>query len=75
MAQTVQAIYEQGHLRLLEPVSLEEGRRITISIITERDRIPGDESDEEALMAELAAAFEGQPPLSETIIEERRGGR
>jgi predicted DNA-binding antitoxin AbrB/MazE fold protein len=33
-----------------------------------------EEIDEEALMDEIAAAFEGLPPLSETIIAERREG-
>lgn len=32
MVRDVQAIYEHGSLRLLEPVSLQEGERVTVSI-------------------------------------------
>jgi len=33
-----------------------------------------DDFDEEAVAREIEEAFRGQPPLSETIIEERREG-
>jgi predicted DNA-binding antitoxin AbrB/MazE fold protein len=33
-----------------------------------------DEIDEDALAREIEEAFRGQPPLSETIIQERREG-
>jgi predicted DNA-binding antitoxin AbrB/MazE fold protein len=90
MGQTVRAVYERGYLRLLEKVALAEGQEVHISILSNRDLIRQalgdlvvkypDESDdvedfdEEALLAEVAAAFEGLPPLSETIIAERREG-
>jgi predicted DNA-binding antitoxin AbrB/MazE fold protein len=90
MAQRVRAIYEQGRLRPLESVALAEGEEVSISILSHRDLVlealgdlvtkypeePGsdDDIDEEALLAEVAAAFEGLPPLSETIIAERREG-
>jgi hypothetical protein len=34
----------------------------------------GEDIDEAILMREIEAAFTGQPPLSETIIQERREG-
>jgi predicted DNA-binding antitoxin AbrB/MazE fold protein len=33
-----------------------------------------DDIDEEAIMREIEEAFRGQPPLSDSIIEERREG-
>jgi predicted DNA-binding antitoxin AbrB/MazE fold protein len=88
MSQSVRAIYNQGSLRLLEPVDLAEGQEIRVVILSERERIraalgdllvqypevPDDDFDEEALAREIEEAFRGQPPLSETIIEERREG-
>lgn len=89
MAQVVRAIYEHGTLKLLDPVELEEGEQIAITIESERERvlnalaeiithvpdpIADEELDEEAILRELDEAFRGQPPLSETIIQERREG-
>ena len=90
MRQTVRAVYERGQLRLLDKVALTEGQEVNVSILTDRDPtrsargdrvVKGldklgddDDLDEEALLAEVAAAFEGLPPLSETIIAERREG-
>jgi hypothetical protein len=34
----------------------------------------GEQVDEEALAREIEEGFQGQPPLSDTIIEERRNG-
>jgi predicted DNA-binding antitoxin AbrB/MazE fold protein len=34
MGQDISAIYENGHLRLLEPVDLAEGERVTVKILT-----------------------------------------
>lgn len=86
--QPIRAIYRAGNLRLLEPVKLREGEEVSLVILSEEDRaraaladllvdpetIPLVEGDEEELMRSIAKAFEGQPPLSETIIEERRSG-
>jgi predicted DNA-binding antitoxin AbrB/MazE fold protein len=85
---SVRAIYEHGHLRLLDPVDLQEGQEIHVMIMSERERIRAalgdllvetpittdEDFDEEQLMKEIEEAFRGQPPLSETIIEERREG-
>jgi len=89
MAQTVRAVYERGQLRLLDGVTLAEGQQVQVSILSERElslaalgdlvvtppkEAEDDDFDEEALLAEVIAAFEGLPPLSETLIAERREG-
>jgi predicted DNA-binding antitoxin AbrB/MazE fold protein len=89
MVTAIRAIYENGHLRLLDPVNLSEGEEVQLTILTEVDRVraalgdllmevsaPEDDEDidEEALMRELDEAFRGQPPISEDIIKERREG-
>ena len=86
MSHPIRAIYNDGQLRLLEPVDLSEGQEIQLLILSEDERIraalgdllveiaePADapEIDEDALYREIEAAFRGQPPLSYTIIEER----
>jgi predicted DNA-binding antitoxin AbrB/MazE fold protein len=62
MTQVVQAIYEHGTLRLVEPVDLEEGVQVevTISIETpEPDRLPSE------ILAEIAALpMEGNGDIS-----------
>ena len=46
MTTTVEAIYEQGVLRLLQPLSLADGTRVEIIVITQEltaeDRTPAD---------------------------------
>jgi predicted DNA-binding antitoxin AbrB/MazE fold protein len=90
VAQPVRAIYEQGRLRLLDPVDLAEGQEIQLMIISERERARAalgdilvhydpdaelDEPiDEAALLAEIHADTKGKPAISDAIIEERRGG-
>ena len=88
MSQSVRAVYSDGQLRLLDPVELSEGQEIQLVILSARDTMraaladllvqfpetPADDVDEEALMREIREAFRGQPPLSDTIIEERREG-
>jgi predicted DNA-binding antitoxin AbrB/MazE fold protein len=88
MVYTIRAVYEQGKLRLLDPVELIEGQQIQIAIRQEQEMVRAalgdllvqptsplqDKLDEEALMRQLDKAFAGQKPLSETIIEERREG-
>ncbi len=84
----IRAIYEKGHLRLLDPVNLTEGQEINVVILTERERAVaalGDlvappphvsdvEIDEETLLKEIDAAYRGNPPVSDAIIEDRREG-
>ncbi len=88
MAQTVRAVYEQGWLRLLDPVNLSEGEAIHVVLLSERERAraalddllvqyepePGEDVDEVKLLAEIDAAMQGKPPLSDAIIAERREG-
>jgi predicted DNA-binding antitoxin AbrB/MazE fold protein len=88
MSISIRAVFENGKLRPLEPVDLAEGQEIQVTILTDRERAiaalgdslvkfpPGDDVDidEEALQREIDEGFRGQPPLSETIIEERREG-
>ena len=87
-AQPIAAIYQQGYLRLLTPVDLAEGQEVAVLIVSAEDRVvtalgdllaprpatPGPDLDEAALAAEIERAFLGQPPLSETLIAERRTG-
>jgi predicted DNA-binding antitoxin AbrB/MazE fold protein len=88
MSQPIRAVYSEGQLRLLDPVDLSEGQEIQLTILSDEDRVraalsdllveiadPSDEDiDEDALAREIEAGFQGQPPLSDTIIEERREG-
>ena len=88
MSQPIRAVYKGGQLRLLDPVHLMEGQEIRVLILSEEERVraalgdlvvpfstPAEEDvDEEALAREVETGFRGQPPLSETILEERRAG-
>jgi predicted DNA-binding antitoxin AbrB/MazE fold protein len=88
MSQPIRAVYKGGQLWLLDPVHLREGQEIRVLILSEEDRVraalgdlvvpssaPTEEDvDEEALVREVEEGFRGQPPLSETILEERREG-
>lgn len=88
MSQPLRAIYKNGQLRLLDPVNLAEGEEVHLMILSDEERaraalsdllvnIPDttdDALDEDALAHEIEADFRGQPPLSETIMEERREG-
>jgi predicted DNA-binding antitoxin AbrB/MazE fold protein len=88
MTQAVRAIYEQGRLRLLDPVNLVEGQPVELMILSERERArialgdllvkyapePQDDIDEEALLAEIDAATRGNPAVSDAILDERREG-
>ena len=88
MAQEVRAVYEQGWLRLLDPVNLIEGQEVHVMLLSERERAraalddllvqyelePIKNVDEAKLLAEIDAAMQGKPPISDAIIEERREG-
>jgi predicted DNA-binding antitoxin AbrB/MazE fold protein len=88
MAQAVRAVYERGWLRLLDQVNFIEGQEIHILLVSERERAqavlddllvqyeaePVEEIDETKLLAEIDAAMQGQPPISDAIIEKRREG-
>src|SRR3989442_15999333 len=78
MAQAVRAVYEQGWLRLLDPVNLIEGQEVHVMLVSERERArdvldeilvqyepePVEEIDEIKLLAEIDAAMQGKPPIS-----------
>jgi predicted DNA-binding antitoxin AbrB/MazE fold protein len=88
MSQAIHAIYENGSLRLLEPVNLTEGEHIQVMIISEREQARAalanmtvkfepqvnDDLDETALQAEIDAELQGKTSVSDAIIEERRQG-
>jgi predicted DNA-binding antitoxin AbrB/MazE fold protein len=90
VAHPVRAVYEHGHLRLLDPVDLIEGQEIQLMIVSDRERartalaeilIQNDSGaeldetiDEAALLAEIDGDTMGKPAISDAIIEERREG-
>jgi len=88
MAQAVRAIYEDGRLRMLDPVALIEGEQVQVTILSDRERTRAalgdllvdsepdrdDSVDEAALQAEIDAALQGQVSVSDVIIQERRAG-
>lgn len=84
MIDSIEAVYEGGHLRLLEPVKLTQGQRVKIMIVPEDELvraalgdlvapIGADEGDEqlEGLVDEIEHGFTGVRSLSDIIIEER----
>lgn len=86
MALVVRAVYEDGVLRPLDPVDLVEGQQITVTIEQDERAIlkailgdmvqwsnPDDDSDAwvEDMAEEIDRAFQGDPPLSQYIIEDR----
>jgi predicted DNA-binding antitoxin AbrB/MazE fold protein len=89
MQNRIRAIYQHGQLRLLEDVDLVDGQEVELVILDQREQVRAALSDllvnqseetaeplnEDALQREIDADFEGQPPLSEAIIEERKSGR
>jgi predicted DNA-binding antitoxin AbrB/MazE fold protein len=83
----IRAVYENGSLRLLDPVTLTPGQQVTVTIepLTEQNvlrTVLGDlvrwadpQQDQDAWTENEAAAidqaFQGLPPLSQIILEER----
>ena len=88
MGQAVRAVYEKGRLRLLDPVNFIEGEEIYVMLLSEREQAqaalddllvqyepePVEDVDEAQLLAEIDAAMQGKPPISDAIIAERREG-
>ena len=89
MTHVIRAVYTQGSLHPLDPVDFVEGEEIQLTVLSARDVVQNalgdllispqmieshDGIDEEALMREVEKAFQGQPPLSQTIIEDRQTG-
>jgi hypothetical protein len=89
MSGPIQAIYEDGKLRPLMPLDLNEGQEVQITILPAGDPLrtalgdlaldytlgdlPG--MDEDALQREIDAAYPDIPPVSQAIIEDRHEGR
>jgi predicted DNA-binding antitoxin AbrB/MazE fold protein len=84
----IRAVYENGHLRPLEPLNLREGEQVNLRVETEPDMAQIREAladmniqwadptndlhawvEEEAEAIDLA--LQGDPPLSQFIIEDR----
>ncbi len=57
MSTTVEAVYEQGVLRLMQPVALAEGERVEVMILTPKPAIEG-ETPADILAAIAALLFE-----------------
>ncbi len=86
----LRAVYEQGRLRLLDPVDLKEGQEVQLMIVSERERAhaalgdilvtvaPNPEVDahvdEAALLVDIDADTYGKPNVSDAIIHERQEG-
>jgi predicted DNA-binding antitoxin AbrB/MazE fold protein len=88
VSQAVRAVYEDGRLRVLDPVDLTEGEQVQLMIIDEQGRTRlalgdllvenkpdiGDAVDEAALQAEIDAALHGEVSVSDAIVQERQDG-
>lgn len=59
MTTTVEAIYEQGTLRLKEPIALAEGTEVQVIVIS-RDSSVGGVNPSDALAAIAAQPLEGE---------------
>ncbi|HWE63867.1 MAG TPA: antitoxin family protein [Chloroflexota bacterium] len=85
MSELIRAVYEHGHLRLLDPVSLAEGEEIRLAIHSDREqvrmalldilapttKVSDDDVDEAALAAMIDEELRGNVSMSDAIIEER----
>ena len=88
MSQAVRAVYEDGRLRVLDPVDLAEGEQVQLMILTDKERARAalgdlvvepepatDEGvDEAVLLAEIDAALQGRVSVSDVIVQERQEG-
>lgn len=88
MAQTIRAIYENGRLRPLEPVDLNEGQEIQLTILSEEERVRAalgdllvprapvdpekEDIDEEALMRQIDEELKDSGVTVSDIIIEER---
>jgi predicted DNA-binding antitoxin AbrB/MazE fold protein len=87
MALKIRAVYQDGEIKLLDPVELQEGQQMTISVepVNEHEKLkaifgdmviwPDTSDDSDAWVEDMAdeidRAFQGDPPLSQYIIEDR----
>jgi len=88
MTEIIRAIYEQGQLRPLDPLTLSDGQEIRLAVLSEREQAqsaladilpPIDveqtpEVDETAMLTTIDAAMRGAPSVSEALLDERREG-
>lgn len=88
MVQEVRAVYEDGRLRLLDPVTLADGEQVQLMILSAQERMraalgdllmesqpeTADAVDDARLLAEIDASINGQVAVSEAIIQERQEG-
>jgi predicted DNA-binding antitoxin AbrB/MazE fold protein len=68
MVASIRAVYERGHLRLLDPIELKEGQQVQITIVAP---ITNDEIDTRLRMAGLLAEIEAPDNAEELTPEER----
>lgn len=87
MVANIRAVYEDGHLRLLDPVDLKEGEQVRLSIegvheldvlravLGNRVRWANPDIDPDSWVENEAEMidkiFQGTPSLSQIIIEDR----
>lgn len=62
MGRTIKAVYERGALRPLEPLELEEGKRVQIQIVTARQRA-------EDVLERAARVLDGLSPEDQAEVE------
>lgn len=88
MSQAMLAAYEDGRLRVLDPVNLAEGEQVQLMILGDKERTlaalgdllverePDTDEvvDEAALQAEIDAALQGRVSVSDAIMQERQEG-
>jgi predicted DNA-binding antitoxin AbrB/MazE fold protein len=90
MALKIRAIYENGQIKLLDPVELHEGQQLTVNVeqVSEQDAVraalgnlirpsnPDDNRDAwvEELAEEIAQELSKGRSLTEILIEERNSG-
>jgi predicted DNA-binding antitoxin AbrB/MazE fold protein len=88
MSEVIRAIYEEGNLRPLDPVSLADGQEIRLAILSERDQVRqalGDllapvsaqssaGIDEAELMKIMDTDLRNNVSISDAIVAERREG-
>lgn len=71
MARTIEAVYEQGVFKPLQPVLLEEGQRVQIYLPAEGKLGPATPEEVEEIMRSAHQVYEG---LSDEDIEEIEAG-
>ncbi len=68
MAQTIEAVYEQGVFKPLQPVQLTEGQKVTLSVEAEKQRLMSDSKQ----TVRLGGLWRGVSISEEDVAEARR---